>query len=292
MHETPQKKMNTVTVVINCEKPAVPPIAFELIEWLGERGVKAIMHQDDAVKLKRPDLAADDAAIQSSDGVVCLGGDGTILRAVRILKGAMVPVVGVNLGRVGFLSEVEFTDMYPAMERVIAGDYKIDERMTLQCTVNAADFHQTYIALNEITVERGHHQRMLEMGVFINEQIFSRYKADGLIFATPTGSTAYSFSAGGPVVSPVHDLILLTPINPHSLFGRTVVLGSQDKIMVELGRRLEITVGIDGLAVFQSIADSVHIEKAQSKVLLIKLKDRSFYTVFKDKLTVWDTWLH
>ncbi len=291
MHETAHKKMNTVTIVINCEKPEVPPIAFELIEWLGKRGVRAIMHEDDAVKLNRPDLAADDAQVQASDAVVCLGGDGTILRGVRILKGAAVPIVGVNLGRVGFLSEVEAAEMYPAVERMIAGDYNIDERMTLQCTVNAADFHQTYIALNEITIERGHHQRMLEMGVHINEQIFSRYKADGLIFATPTGSTAYSFSAGGPVVSPVNELILLTPSNPHSLFGRTVVMPSQEKIRVELARRLEITVGIDGLAVFQAIADSIHIEKAQSKVLLVKLKDRSFYTVFKDKLTVWDTWL-
>jgi len=292
MHETPYKKMNTVTIVPNIEKADVLPIALALIAWLNERGVKAIMHADDAVKLNRADLAADDAGIQGSDALICLGGDGTILRAVRILKGAMVPIVGVNLGRVGFLSEVEFTEMYPAMERIIAGDYKIDERMALKCTINAADFHQEYIALNEITIERGRHQRMLEMGVYINDQIFSRYKADGLIFATPTGSTAYSFSAGGPVVSPVHELILLTPINPHSLFGRTVVLGAQDKVKVELARRLDITVGVDGFAVFQAIADSVHIEKAQSKVLLVKLKDRSFYTVFKDKLTVWDTWLH
>ncbi|HLB53483.1 MAG TPA: NAD(+)/NADH kinase, partial [Gemmatimonadales bacterium] len=166
------------------------------------------------------------------DALVTLGGDGTLLRGARMLQGAPVPVLGVNLGRVGFLTEVELAEMYPAMERLIARDFRIDERMMLKCVVRVGDIEQEYLALNEVAIERGHHQRMLEMDVYINDILFSRYTADGLIFATPTGSTAYSFSAGGPIVSPANELILIAPVNPHSLFGRTMALGAQDVVRV------------------------------------------------------------
>lgn len=291
MSESLSRNINIITLVANLDKPTVPSITNDLIKWMNERGVKVIMSEADAMKLGRPELAADDVAIRGSDFVICLGGDGTILRAVRLLKGAAVPVIGVNMGRVGFLSEVELADMYPSMERVIAGDYVIDERMMLKCTVKAADFEQEYIALNEIAIERGHHHRMLEMDVYINEVLFSRYTSDGLIFATPTGSTAYSFSAGGPVVSPANELILLAPINPHSLFGRTLVLSAEDEARIELTKNLEVMVGIDGFTVIEAIVDYVNIERAESRALLAKLKERSFYNLFKDKLRVWDTWL-
>jgi len=285
-----QKKIEQIAIVPNPEKGDVLAATRELIKWLEDRHVKAVVHEDDAVKMDIRHLAADDLDIQQSGAVVCLGGDGTILRGVRMLKGAAVPVVGINFGRVGFLSEVEHSEIYPAMERVIAGDFTVDERMMLKCTVKFKDFEQEYLALNDITVERGHHMRMLELFVYINDIQFSRYKADGVICATPTGSTAYSFSAGGPVVYPGNELVLITPINPHSLFGRTIVLGAQDKVKVELARRVEATVSIDGAPVFESIADSVSIEKAAEKTHLIKLKEIDFYTVFKNKLNVWDTW--
>lgn len=284
-------KIDTITIVSNLEKSDVPSIALNLIRWLGERGIKVITPESDAIALGRPDLAGDDPAIQGGGAVVCLGGDGTILRAVRILKGAPVPVVGVNLGRVGFLSEIEYADMYPAMERLIAGDFNVDERMMLKCVVKAGDIIQEYIALNEIAVERGHMRRMLVMDVHINDILFSRYTADGLIFATPTGSTAYSFSAGGPVVSPVNELILFAPISPHSLFDRTMVLGAQDGVKVELAKRLNVIIGVDGYPVLETVIDSFTIEKAEAKAHLIKLKEKSFYTLFKEKLRVWDTWL-
>ncbi len=284
-------KIDTITIVPNLEKSDVPSITLDLTRWLGERGVKVVMPEGNAVALGRSDLAGDDPTIQGSGAMVCLGGDGTILRAVRILKGAPVPVVGVNLGRVGFLSEIEHTDMYPAMERLIVGDFNVDERMMLKCIVKAGDIVQEYLALNEITSERGYMRRMLVMDVHINDILFSRYTADGLIFATPTGSTAYSFSAGGPVVSPVNELILFAPINPHSLFDRTMVLGAQDKVKVELAKRLNAIIGVDGYPVLETVIDSFTIEKAEAKAHLIKLKEKSFYTLFKEKLRVWDTWL-
>lgn len=291
MENSPRKKISTVAIVPNIEKPDVPQIASDLIKWLDERGVSAVLKIDDAVRLERPDLGVDDVDIQQSDIVVCLGGDGTILRGVRLLRGAAVPLIGVNLGRVGFLSEVEFNEMYPAMDRIIAGDFVVDERMMLKCTIKAGDFCQDYLALNEIAIERGHYQRLVEIDVYINDEFFSKYTADGMIFATPTGSTAYSFSAGGPIVSPEKNLILLAPINPHSLFGRTLVLGEKDRLRIEISKRLRILIGVDGFAVYEAVLDSLEVEKADSKVLLAKLKDRSFYKLFKSKLQVWDTWM-
>ncbi|MBE0447533.1 MAG: NAD(+)/NADH kinase [Actinobacteria bacterium] len=285
------KKIDIITIVPNLEKPDVPTITTDLIKWISERGIEPLLLEEDAARLSMPELAADEAKIKNSGAVVCLGGDGTILRAVRILKGNAVPVIGINMGRVGFLSEVELAEMYPSLERVVSGDFFIDERMMLKCTIMVGETQQEYLALNEIAIERGHHQRMLEMDVYINDIMFSRYTADGLIFATPTGSTAYSFSAGGPVVSPASELILLTPVNPHSLFDRTIALSAQDIARVEMAKRLEVLVGVDGFLVFATMLDSVEIKGADSKVLLIRLKERSFYTLFKNKLHVWDTWL-
>ncbi|MEW5707125.1 MAG: NAD(+)/NADH kinase [Actinomycetota bacterium] len=285
------KKINNIAIIPNLDKPEVPAIALDLIKWLSKHGIKSRITEVDAIKMDVPELASDDAEIQECDLVVCLGGDGTILRAVRLLAGAPVPVIGVNLGRVGFLTEVEAADLYPAMERVIAGDFDIDERMMLKCTVKAGEFSYDYLALNEVAVERGHHQRMLEMNVYINGISFSQYTADGLIFATPTGSTAYSFSTGGPIVSPANNLILLTPINPHSLFGRTIVLAEHDYIDVDLAKPFEVLIGIDGFAVLGTVIDSISVKKSDAKALLVKLKEKSFYTLFKEKLRVWDTWL-
>ncbi|MDI6715933.1 MAG: NAD(+)/NADH kinase [Actinomycetota bacterium] len=285
------KKINNIAIIPNLDKPEVPAIALDLIKWLSKHGIKSRITEADAIKMDVPELASDDAEIQECDLVVCLGGDGTILRAVRLLAGAPVPVIGVNLGRVGFLTEVEAADLYPAMERVIAGDFDIDERMMLKCTVKAGEFSYDYLALNEVAVERGHHQRMLEMNVYINGISFSQYTADGLIFATPTGSTAYSFSTGGPIVSPANNLILLTPINPHSLFGRTIVLAEHDYIDVDLAKPFEVLIGIDGFAVLGTVIDSISVKKSDAKALLVKLKEKSFYTLFKEKLRVWDTWL-
>jgi NAD+ kinase len=287
----PAKPIKTVTIVPNIEKSQIPAVVNELASWLAERNVKVLITEADSSKIGKPSLGADETAINASDTVICLGGDGTILRGVRMLKGAPVPIVGVNFGRVGFLTEIEVEEMYPAMERLVAGDYGIDERMMLKCRIKVGDTQMEHYALNEIVIERGFHQRMLEYSVSINDIPFSSYTADGLIFATPTGSTAYSFSAGGPIVSPEHELILLAPISPHSLFGRTMVLGAYDKIRVESPKRLEVAVGVDGFAVLQMTIDSLEIEKADPKAYFIKLKDRSFYTLFKDKLRLWDAWL-
>jgi NAD+ kinase len=283
--------VKTLTIVANTGKPQIPGVINELTAWFDKRGVKAILPEIDADKIGRKELSADSETIDNSDAVVCLGGDGTILRAVRILKGAPVPIVGVNFGRVGFLTEIEIEEMYPAMELLLEGDYEIVDRMMLKSRVTIGETIMEHFALNEVVVERGCHQRMLKYAVSINGTRFSTYTADGLIAATPTGSTAYSFSAGGPIVSPEHDLILMAPISPHSLFGRTMVLGAQDKIKIEFPDRLEVAIGVDGFAVLQMPIDMLEIEKAGPKARFIKIKDRSFYTLFKEKLRLWDSWL-
>ena len=173
--------------------------------------------------------------------LVCvLGGDGTILRGAELSRGSGVPLLGVNLGHVGFLAEAEREDLDATVERIVSRDYTVEERMTLE--VHAyEDGHTVFSswALNEVTVEKAARERMLELTVEIDGRPLSTWGCDGIVMATPTGSTAYAFSAGGPVVWPDVEALLLVPISAHALFARPVLVGPQSRLVVEVLARTE-----------------------------------------------------
>ena len=170
--------------------------------------------------------------------VITLGGDGTILRAAEVVRGTAIPLLGVNLGHVGFLAEAEREDLADTVDRVLAGRFTVEERMALAVTVTVGDrvIHENW-ALNEVTVEKASGEKMLEVVIEIDGRPLSGFGCDGVIMATPTGSTAYSFSAGGPVVWPAVEALLLVPLSAHALFSRPLVVGPESVMAVEVLQR-------------------------------------------------------
>ncbi len=224
--------------------------------------------------------------INESDFVVTIGGDGTILAVSNHVANANKPLIGINLGRLGFIAELE-ADELSKIKDVVDGNYKIEERMMLKATVISGEDEKEFFALNDIAISRGSLSRIIDLSVSLNNESFSEYRADGLLFSTPTGSTAYSLSAGGPVIAPTMDCILLTPICPHALSMRCVVFDVNSSICVE--SMLEEThtyLTIDGQhSLSLKFGEKVIITKSPLKMKMISLKEKNFYNILNEKLS-------
>lgn len=232
-------------------------------------------------------VRAPEAFARGTDLVLVLGGDGTFLRAAYLARDEGVPLLGVNLGRLGFLADVEERDLAAAVPRIAAGSWSVEERMTLAVEVRDADGAavERGWALNEASVERTMPQRLIVLDVQIGGTHFARVPADALVLATPTGSTAYAFSAGGPVLSPLVDAILLTPVAPHSLFDRTIVVDPSERLSVRpLTGDNACVVSLDGR---ESLpvppGGSVEVSRGEAPVLLAHLGPVDFYARVRDK---------
>jgi len=235
-----------VALVAHHERETARTLATEASEWCSSREIAVWMDPDDAAAIGVPELA-DDRPIAEADLVLSLGGDGTMLRSVRLLDGAAVPLLGVNLGALGYLTEVESDQMGDALDRFAAGAevgrWELDERMMLDVMVNGEHIGR---ALNEAVIEKGVTGHTVRLLARIDGEPFTHYAADGLIVATPTGSTAYSLSARGPIVSPRHRAVLLTPVSPHMLFDRSLVLDPSEVIEIEVSGHRSAQVSLDG----------------------------------------------
>jgi NAD+ kinase len=221
------------------------------------------------------------------DLAISFGGDGTFLRAAHLCRDADVPVLGVNLGRLGFLAEVEIDDLGPALRAVVDGDYLIEDRPTLEVEVTAADGTRLSSgwAINEVSLEKTVRQRLLLMDVHVDGTLFAKVPADALILATSTGSTAYALSAGGPIISPKLDATLVVPVAPHSLFDRTVVTGPDEEIRVGLvGDQAPGLVSCDGREpVTLEPGGWVTARGGGRPVRLVRIGPLDFYTLVRRK---------
>ena len=192
-------------------------------------------------------LAADDDTFSAGlDLAISFGGDGTMLRTVDLAYETGAAILGVNVGQLGYLTEVEPVDLDTALERLLGGEYEVDERMVLEVAVVSDAAPGRWWALNEVVIEKEQHGRLVRLDVSINGAFFTTYAADGVIVATPTGSTAYSFSARGPIVSPQHRCLLLTPVSPHMLFDRSLVLGPDEELRFQVTGDRPVVFTIDG----------------------------------------------
>jgi NAD+ kinase len=238
--------LERVALVAHHEHGSTKEIAIQAALWCEQRGIEVWMPPDDAEAVGVAHLA-DDRPVGDSHLVLSIGGDGTMLRSVRLLDGAPVPVLGVNVGSLGYLTEVEPERLTDALERFEAGphvgEWWLDERMMLMVEINGAPVGR---ALNEAVIEKGLSGHTIRLLARIDGEPFTHYAADGLIVATPTGSTAYSLSARGPIVSPRHRAILLTPVSPHMLFDRSLVLDPSEVVEVEVSGHRSAQVSIDG----------------------------------------------
>jgi NAD+ kinase len=288
--------MTRVLFVAHHERSEARDLLIAAAEWLHARGHEAWVTPDDADKLGVSSLVVEHAPA-GADLVVSLGGDGTMLRAVQVLDGAPVPIIGVNVGVLGYLAEVEPSGLLDALERFVAGpeadrgDWEIERRMMVDVVLHQSGVTapRRWCALNEGVLEKqepGHTVRML---VRIDGATFTSYAADGLIVATPTGSTAYSLSARGPVVSPRHRALLLTPVSPHMLFDRSLVLDPEECIEIEVTGHRPVVLSVDGrLVASLSEGDTVRFEASESTARFVRFGRHRFHQILKTKFGLSD----
>ncbi len=279
-------------LIAHPNKDGVLPVAARLVDACDAAGIALTAEPWLAEAMGDARVAPKENVAQGADVLIVLGGDGTLLRAVPIAVRHDLPLCGINLGRVGFLTEVEPGEdpaAIPAAMRALAdGDYQLERRMLL--TVTPPD-GQTMLALNDAVISRGAHGRVITLEASLNGQRIDRYIADGLVVSTPTGSTAYSLSAGGPVVAPDVPCLVLAPICPHTLRARPMILPADGTVRLTVrdvpeGERAILTV--DGQhAVKLSAGEAVTVARATQVVSFIRLKRPDFFDLLRVKLTEW-----
>lgn len=289
--------MNQVLLVAHHQRTEVAALARAAASWLRQRGDEPWMTPEDAAALDLQDLAAERDPRQAQLAL-SLGGDGTMLRAVQLLDGAPVPIIGVNVGLLGYLTEVEPQGMTSALERFVAGpdpdqgDWQVERRMMVDVVVRRlgddADGPR-WRALNEGVLEKQEPGHTVRMMVRIDGAPFTTYAADGLIVATPTGSTAYSLSARGPVVSPRHRALLLTPVSPHMLFDRSLVLDPEETVEVEVVGHRPVVLSVDGQrAASVAEGDTVIFRASAAEAHFVRFGRRRFHQILKAKFGLSD----
>ncbi len=262
-------------------------ILTELIQWLDKKDRQVIMDKGTA------SITGQDSPFQwadipaRADLLIVLGGDGTILSVARSAHPFNVPIFGVNLGTLGFLAEVTLPDLYEVLEKVLNGQFECENRMLLNACVwrdkkKVGDYH----VLNDVVINKGALARIVNLEVRVNSQYMTSYRADGLIIATPTGSTAYSLSAGGPIIHPSMDALVLSPICPFTLTNRSIVIPDQSLIQVELATENEnVRVTFDGQEGCDMLrGDILEVKKAQTPIQLIQAPGKNYYQTLRNKL--------
>jgi len=271
---------------------AASEVLAELAAWLEARGVRPVFETETArlagLPPDRPTVAREDLP-HACDLLVVLGGDGTLIgMAGRIARaGTDVPILGVNFGSLGFLTEITLPELYPALDATLEGQATIETRMMLSARTSRGDQpFADHIVLNDIVITKGALSRIIEIAVAVGDAPVMRVRADGLIIATPTGSTAYNLAAGGPIVHPAVDAMVLTPIAPHTLTNRPVVIpASSDVHMRPMMEGNEVFVTFDGQAGFpMQPGDLVSVRRAPRPLRIIKSAKRTYYDVLREKL--------
>jgi NAD+ kinase len=280
--------MKTVAIMSKPSQPALKRVAPEVVDWLKDHGYEVLIDSETAAYLDpHPCVARDELASRKPDFVLVLGGDGTMLSAARALAEAKIPVLGVNLGTLGFLTEVGLSELYPTLQALVNSCCAVEERAMLHCHLMRSEQRLAHFdALNDAVLHKSAISRILEFEVRVDDRYVATYRADGLIVATPTGSTAYSLAAGGPVVAPDVDAFVITPISPHMLTHRPVVVKGTSVVDVIVGGTPEeafLTVdGQVGIPILEG--DHITCRKSARQVRLLRHADRTFFDVLRMKL--------
>jgi NAD+ kinase len=266
-------KSQNVVIITKPKQAEVARVAGQLIEWFKARNVN---------------VSIDSAAAATADLAVVLGGDGTLLAAARLLGDRQVPILAINYGGLGFLTEVTMDEMYPALQRAVDGDFATEERMMVDVAVTRATTQlASYRALNDVVINRGTLSRMVHLEARVDGNEVSRFRSDGLIVATPTGSTAYNLSAGGPIIFPTMRAMVLTPICSHTLTNRPIVLSADVRIEITLQslQEEEVHVTVDGqVGLKLQPGDVLTIVKSKVAVKLIAPAEKNYFDVLRGKL--------
>jgi NAD+ kinase len=288
MATTPPSSFQTIGIFTRPRRVDVSDIVRPLLAWLEARGIRALFDTETAESLRDPaagrsreELAAD------SDLILVLGGDGTLIAAAREAGPHGIPILPINLGSLGFLTSFTIDELYPALEDTLAGRLAASERVMLTASLfRDGQTVESMRVLNEAVITKGALARMIEVELSIDTDFVCRYRADGLIVATPTGSTAYSMSAGGPIVHPAVESIIVTPICPHTLSDRPLVVGDCCQVEMRLrGPAESVYLTLDGQkGVLMQSEDRVSISRAKERLKLIQPHRKSYYEILRSKL--------
>ena len=277
--------MKSVYMLMHDQKPNIEEIACTLVEKLHKAGIQTAAEPWLFERMEESGRQIFDSCdAQGCEAILSVGGDGTLLRANTLSMELDLPLLGVNIGRVGFLAELEMEQLEEAFEKLARDEYTIQERMMLKITVG----DRQAFALNDVVVSRGGYSRLIAMDAFVDEDLVGHFLADGLIVSTPTGSTGYSLSAGGPIICPEVECMLLTPVCAHSLQHRPVVTSALQKVSIKLTDAVQAMVSVDGQENFLLLADeTLTVTRASRSARFIRLEPRSFFSTIRIKLSEW-----
>jgi NAD+ kinase len=285
--------MNTVGVLARADLQDAKPMLRELVQWLRARAMRACLEESTAAMAEADTtegclVASGRDMAELADALVVLGGDGTLLAASRLLQDRPIPVLGVNLGSLGFLTETTLAELYPTLQEVVDGRYAYEERRLLRAVVRrrgrpelAAD------VLNDVVLTKAGPSRVIEIDVVVDGRFVSSFRADGIIVSSPTGSTAYNLAAGGPILHPTLPAVVVTPICPHMLANRPLVIGDESLVEVRLrdARDVDVYVALDGQETFAfTEGDHVTVTGGPRRLRLVKAASRDYYEVLRTKL--------
>jgi NAD+ kinase len=275
----------SIAFLLHHEHPDAVELARRASAWLRQRDHEVRLPKADAELAGLGELACEsDELTAGLDVAVSLGGDGTMLRTVDLVADDGVPVIGVNLGTLGYLTEVDPANALVALKRFLAGSYAISERMRLAVRVDAGSSHESWPALNEAVLGKTPTGQIANVEVSVDGELFTTYHADGVIVATPTGSTAYAWSAGGPIISPDHSAMLITPVAPHMLFDRSLVLPPQACVRLEVVGDRDAALSVDGRAAgILEEGDSITCTAATNPARIVRFDPQSFLGIVKGK---------
>lgn len=277
--------MKSVYVLMHDQKPNIEEIAATIAEKLHKAGIRVCAEPWLFDRMQHAGMQVFDSCESSGcEAILSVGGDGTLLRANSLSMQLDLPLLGVNIGRVGFLAELEMDQLEKAFEKLAGNEYTIQERMMLKLSLG----NQTAYALNDVVVSRGGYARLIGMDAYVDQDLVGHFIADGLIVSTPTGSTGYSLSAGGPIICPEVECMLLTPVCAHSLQHRPVVTSASQTVVIQLTEAVQAMVSVDGQEIFTLHANqTLTVTRASCPARFVRLEPRSFFSTIRIKLSEW-----
>ncbi len=279
--------MRTIAIYPNINKVESAEVMQRIKRYFTGKDVRIVMSRDKANMFKCPEYGVDDLSQESIDLGLSIGGDGTLLGICRRLYDDKIPACGINIGQVGFLADIELSELETRLDNLLKGEYQIVERTVISGSV-VSKGNKRFLghAINDVVIGKGGLSRMLHLGMRINDTYIDDYKADGVIVATATGSTAYSLSAGGPIVNPSVPALLITPICPHTLDARPMIIPDTDVVQIHIAAvHQDIQLTFDGQESFQLLpGDVVYIRKGKNPARIVKFGDKNYYQTLKNKL--------
>lgn len=280
-------KSKSIGILTKPKFPEVKPTLLGVVGWLRARTIDVLLDTTSAALLNEEGGIPTTQLAEKADVLLVLGGDGTILHAARLASERSIPILGVNMGGLGFLTEVRLDHLYPSLERVFANDYTLDERLMLTTYVHRrGETVARGMVLNDVVISKGTLARMIELQISIQNQFVTHLRGDGLIIGTPTGSTAYSLSAGGPIINPAVQALILTPICPHTLTHRPLIVPGNVGIEITLTSKDEGSMAtLDGqVGIPLTQGDTAVIMTSDRPTRLIRFPESHYYEVLREKL--------